>query len=56
MWHVAQVLVEVEVPHIVGEASSFGNYPKDTIIHELSALDRSLSSISLNQSLQSCIP
>jgi hypothetical protein len=56
MWHAAQVLVEVEVPHIVGEESSFGNYPKVTIIHEFLALYRSLSSISSNHSLQSCIP
>ena len=46
MWHASRVLIEVEVPRIVGEASSIGNYPKGTIICEFPTLDRSLSSIS----------
>ena len=47
------VLIEVEVPNNVGEASSFGKYTKVTILHEFQPLDRSFSSISLEHTLQS---
>ena len=50
------VLVEVKVPCIVGEVSSFGNYPKSIVICVFPALDESISSFSLNHSLQSNIP
>lgn len=38
MLHTYGVLVEVEVPRVVGEASSFGNYLKATIIRGLLSL------------------
>jgi len=44
MWHAFEVTIEV-IPSIVCEASSFGSYPKATIIRELLALDKSLSNI-----------
>ena len=50
------LIVEVKVPRIVGEASSFGNYPIFIVICESPALDKSISSFSLNYSLQSSIP
>lgn len=55
IWHAFEVTAEV-IRSIVCEASSFGSYPKATIIYELPALDKSLSGIFLNHSLLSSTP